>query len=371
MQASSGMGNIPVLSLTTNGNTIFAGSYFNFGGVYLTTNSGATWSQSTLNNRNIYSLVANGNNIFAGTYLLGVYYSSNNGASWSTTSLSATVLSLAYNNSYTYAGTELSGVYRTNDNVNWQSTSLNDRHVRSLAVNGNIIFAGTMVDGVYLSTNDGANWTQTSLNSVNVYALSVSGAFIFAGTNAGIYLSSNNGSNWIQTSLNNQIINVLAIYGNSIFAGTEGNGVFISNNNGVNWIQKNEGLGNGFIFSLCINNNYVFAGSNIGVYRRPIGELTNIHSISNNVLHSFMLYQNYPNPFNPTTEIKFDVPNSSIVNLIIFDALGKEVAALVDEELNAGEYSIDWNASTYPSGIYFYRLVAGEFTETKKMVLIK
>ncbi|MBE2281497.1 MAG: T9SS type A sorting domain-containing protein [Ignavibacteriaceae bacterium] len=212
---------------------------------------------------------------------------------------------------------------------------------------------------------------QTSLINRNVYALSINGNFIFAGTNTGVYLSSNNGANWIQTSLNNQIINTISISGNNIFVGTEGNGIFISNNNGVNWVQKNEGLGNNFILSLCINNNYVFAGTNIGTYRRPISELTNHQTVSNIVPHSFLLHQNYPNPFNPSTEIRFDVPKFSLIKLIVYDFLGKEVAELVNEELHEGEYSVEWNAENFSSGVYFYKLISDNFTETRKMILMK
>jgi len=84
----------------------------------------------------------------------------------------------------------------------------------------------------------------------------------------------------------------------------------------------------------------------------------------------FSLCQNYPNPFNPATTIQFALPKSGWATLKVFDILGKEVAILVSEELGAGYYSVRWQASV-PSGIYFYRLQAGEFVETKRMVLLK
>jgi uncharacterized delta-60 repeat protein len=85
----------------------------------------------------------------------------------------------------------------------------------------------------------------------------------------------------------------------------------------------------------------------------------------------FTLYQNYPNPFNPTTTISFSLPSKSFVSLKVFDALGREVASLVSEELHAGTYSLQWNAAGSPSGVYFYRLQTGSFTETKKLLLIR
>lgn len=83
------------------------------------------------------------------------------------------------------------------------------------------------------------------------------------------------------------------------------------------------------------------------------------------------LSQNSPNPFNPVTSINFDIPNSLFTRLIVFDQLGREVETLVNEQLFPGSYKYEWNAADYPSGIYFYKLQAVDYVETKKMVLIK
>ncbi len=85
----------------------------------------------------------------------------------------------------------------------------------------------------------------------------------------------------------------------------------------------------------------------------------------------FSLFQNFPNPFNPTTTIKFTIPSSNFTSLKIFDLLGKEVAVLVNENKEAGEFTIPFNATRLPSGIYFYQLQSGNFVETKKMLLLK
>ena len=84
-----------------------------------------------------------------------------------------------------------------------------------------------------------------------------------------------------------------------------------------------------------------------------------------------MLFQNYPNPFNPGTNIRYQIINNSYITLKIFDILGKEIAALVNEKQNAGIYNIEWDAENYSSGIYFYKLTADGFTDIKKMVLLK
>ncbi len=100
-------------------------------------------------------------------------------------------------------------------------------------------------------------------------------------------------------------------------------------------------------------------------------ELTNINSKENLIPENFKLFQNYPNPFNPTTVISYRLPVTGNVTLKIYDMLGREVATLVDGELNHGEYSVAYQADHLSSGIYFYRLNAGEFTQVKRMILVK
>ena len=85
----------------------------------------------------------------------------------------------------------------------------------------------------------------------------------------------------------------------------------------------------------------------------------------------FYLSQNYPNPFNPTTKINFDLPKDVKVRIMVYDVLGREVIKLVDEFKKAGRYTVEFNGNNYASGVYFYRIQAGEFVQAKKMVLIK
>ncbi len=99
--------------------------------------------------------------------------------------------------------------------------------------------------------------------------------------------------------------------------------------------------------------------------------ITGINTTSNEIPRVFNLYQNYPNPFNPVTKIKFDIPNSSFVKVTIYDALGRQIIELVNQQLDAGSYTADWNAVSYASGIYFYRIEAGDYINEMKMVLIK
>ncbi len=114
------------------------------------------------------------------------------------------------------------------------------------------------------------------------------------------------------------------------------------------------------------------------------GHSIGIDPIASEIPDSYNLYQNFPNPFNPVTKIKFDLPKSNLtlsgakglpIRLIICDILGREITTLVNEQLKPGTYEVVWSAtgggSNYPSGVYFYKLVTSDYTETKKMVLIK
>ena len=135
------------------------------------------------------------------------------------------------------------------------------------------------------------------------------------------------------------------------------------------------GLNFGIIFAAYSDFWGVASESLVGCYINGIlyGDttLSSIKQISSTTPDKYTLYQNYPNPFNPNTNIKFDIQKTSPIKLVIYDALGREVATLVNEELKAGSYQVSWDGSNYTSGVYFYTLQAGDYIETKKMLLLK
>ena len=120
----------------------------------------------------------------------------------------------------------------------------------------------------------------------------------------------------------------------------------------------------------CVINGVVYGDTSV-----PSGITSTGHIIPG----SFSLSQNYPNPFNPVTKIKFAIPllrglsegRGVSVRLILYDVLGREIITLVNEQLQPGTYEAEWDASNYPSGVYFYKLTTQDFSKTKKMVLIK
>jgi hypothetical protein len=99
--------------------------------------------------------------------------------------------------------------------------------------------------------------------------------------------------------------------------------------------------------------------------------LTDVAFDADNLPGEFVLYQNYPNPFNPTTTISYGVPNRGLVQLNVYDILGRKVATLVNEEMAPGRHEVTWDASGMASGVFFYRLVAGGFVNTKKVTLMR
>ncbi len=113
------------------------------------------------------------------------------------------------------------------------------------------------------------------------------------------------------------------------------------------------------------------AKSGAGFWYQSGGLLTKVSNDSKTLPKVFGLEQNFPNPFNPTTTIRFSLPKPSPVILKIFDLLGREAAILVNEEKEPGEYDITFDASRFSSGVYFYRLRAGEFVSTKKLMVLK
>lgn len=117
--------------------------------------------------------------------------------------------------------------------------------------------------------------------------------------------------------------------------------------------------------------NHWMNGFDVNVYTLDFSGLTDVKHISENLPKEFKLEQNYPNPFNPSTKINFSIPNAGLVTIDVFNAIGQKVSSLVNQFMNAGNYTIDFNAENLTSGIYFYKMTTSNFSSTRKMLLIK
>lgn len=256
--------------------------------------------------------------------------------------------------------------------------------------------------GVLLrTTNAGVNWSRQIFmqhgelsgidftNSTTGILVSISG-ILSSDPEAAILRTTNAGVNWVSLGLvaNADIYDINFVQGTSAVLitgirylhGFESAELILkSTNSGSNWIQLPINDTNLILFESKLfdaNNWYVvggdFASSNIPrILHTTNGGAIGIQPIAGEVPVNYSLQQNYPNPFNPVTNIKFSIPKAGFVKLVIFDVTGREISTLVSQSMKAGNYVVDFDASSLTSGVYFYRIEAGEYRQTKKMVLIK
>jgi len=333
--------------------------------------------------------------IFAGTSEAGVFKSTDLGDSWSPLNNSPQgfrVITLAINTSgHMFAGTFGGGAYRSIDNGNtWKqiNNGITSAIVTSfLFDSANITYASTDTGGgIFRSTNNGDSWQQI-INGLTWYDLvnehgpvirgmakDSKGNIFVAVENGGIHQSTDRGANWVRINKGMKdtvTVSIIVDSKDQVFVGEYYTlGVYRSTNSGNNWtLLPFDEPYNVWSFALD-SSGFLYAGTVGGGVFRSTPPVSAVPLIEGS-LSSYLLYQNYPNPFNPTTTISFSLFQSGPVELRVFNLRGGEVATLVSQILHVGKYTIDWNASNLPSGIYFYRLQAGSFSETKKLILLK
>jgi hypothetical protein len=289
--------------------------------------------------------------------------------------------------------------------------------VNALAVVGNeVVVGGVFTSAGGVSANRVARFnTQTntwstlgtgSSNGVNstVYALAVVGNEVYVGgffTSAGgvsanrvarFNTQTNTWSSLGTGSSNgvNSTVYALAVVGNEVVVGgsfTSAGGVSANyvarfNTQTNTWSTLGTGSSNGVnsdVNALAVVGNEVVVGGSFtsagGVSANYVARwnsgTSRVEQLSPTAPKTFLLEQNYPNPFNPSTTIRYQLPVASEVKLEVYDVLGKKIATLVNERQSVGSYQVVWNASGLSSGTYFYRLQAGTFVETKKMIMVK
>jgi len=377
-------------SFATAGNYLFYGTYNNAIGnaeIYRSTNNGTNWiltSTGIPQHTKVHSFAVCGTNIFAGTND-GVFVSTDSGMVWTATNLVNDITILVASGTNIIAASSLQDAFlSTNNGSTWNDIldSINigghGYGVFSLVASDDNVLAGGS-DCIFISTNYGINWTNTvgipcppgsSPNRIIIRCLAIDGINIYAATQGDIFRSNDNGVSWIALNTPFGIPNNMISVKSNLFAATD-YGIWFSTDNGAGWIDA--GLENYSINGLIIFGTNLFAGGTnmLTIWRRPLSDM--ITSVVQQTMteHSFKLSQNYPNPFNPSTTIRYALPTRTRVTLTVYNTFGQQVAQLMNEVKEPGTYTVKFDGSNLASGVYFYRLRAGDYVFTKKLLLMK
>jgi photosystem II stability/assembly factor-like uncharacterized protein len=375
--------NSDISSLTSDGKNIFAG--ITWDGVYSSSDNGNGW-RHIWNSRNIPLAILADDSVLVvaptnGNY--GLFRSSDFGINWIQTSLSSGVFSCIAKSSdgtyYAGGGSGIDyGVYSSTDQgITWKY-QLKDYSITGLFTTplGNV-FAITAIDGVFRSTDKGNNWAKVVFETGSPWRIvsSPSGDVYASFYDGYLYRLDDKSDTWdtVGGYFKSAVSNLLFLNDSTIVASTNNNGVVLSKDRGNSWNEINSGLPNSDITNLIMTKSgavflSIYHG---GLYQSSDSTLTFIKEFISDIPVKIVLQNNYPNPFNPATIIKYQIPTNSFVSITVYDILGKEIAKLVNERLKAGNYSVIFDGTKYSSGIYFYRLQTNNFSETKKMLLIK
>jgi photosystem II stability/assembly factor-like uncharacterized protein len=382
------------------------------GTVIKTTNGGTSWI--TLNN-DLNNLLRSVGMFDANTAIIGtldtgkiLFRTTNGGVNWTNIHANVSgvkpkgICGISIVNSTTAYATgryycPASLIKTTNAGLNWTSIPVDTSMARSLidvhfwsADSGFVVGGYSPVNNfatgrsvVLFTSNGGTSWQQVYRSTrTNEWCWKIQfvnrqlGFTSIERSNAPTFIlkTLNGGLNWQEISLPNNIVDLEGIgFLNEQTGWVGGWGTnhnmpcYRTSNGGANWHLAGWGLNvNRFRF---INDTTAFAVGK-SVYKLNYSTV-GVQQVSAEVPQNYSLEQNYPNPFNPQTNIKFEIPKSSLVSIKVFDALGRELETIANENLNSGIYEVQWDAAQYPSGIYFYKISAENFSQSKKMILIK
>ena len=381
--------------------------------------NGTSWSSLGSGiNGTVFAITVGGTDLYAGgqfTTAGGV--SANNIAKWNGTSWSSlgsgingTVFAITVGGTDLYAGGQFTtaGGVSANNIAKWNGTSWSslgsgiNATVVAITISGTDLYAGgafTTAGGV--SANNIAKWNGTTWSALGsgingtVYATAVIGADLYAGgsfTTAGGASANNiaewNGATWsaLGTGMNSSVRALAGIGTDLHVGGGFGTAGGVPANrmakwNGTSWSALGSGM-NASVYALAVSGTDLYAGGGfttaggvnvnyIAKYSCSVPTSVNEDRAGNVLPQQFQLRQNYPNPFNPTTQIAYEIPSEEYVSLRVYNALGEQVAVLVDGQRSAGAYSVTFQATDLPSGMYFYRLIAGEYQQTRKLLLLR
>jgi len=349
-----------------------------------------------------------------GTYNGKIYVTSNGGFNWLLQLNPGAYINdikfSAINSNYGYIFSDPPGgpntpfrIYKTTDSgLNWMlfTPQLNGDYVGAA-------YTGCVTDSLHFwfglnsqgvnqipkiayTANGGLNWQTITLPYSSYFVSAVQFMYdnntamssCYGGPPVPLFKTTNAGSSWyISRNLSigePTLQNLVWVKGTSSWFYCALDQVGKSTDNGLTWNDITFPIQNGeqilWLDAVAEQNKvYVYAVTNMYRIMRYADMVytIGIKNLSTGVPESFKLYQNYPNPFNPSTKIKFAIPKRSFVRLKIFDILGREKEMLVNQEVSPSEYEVFFDGSKYSSGVYFYRITTGTFTDTKKMVIVK
>jgi len=360
---------------------IHQGNYYaaTNGSLLKSEDKGETWTSLSTGTLGISALESDGTRLFAGSIFsfsgVKLHYSDDNGETWNNTNVSVSQVSeiRVINQNLMYAYSNFQKFFKSTDRgETW--TEVTDFPFSTTYSIYKSSFGRLFISGYY-SDDDGQSWQESSfLNgaAIRSYAESTDGIWAGAGK---LHFSPDNGESWIEKDP--YLTASLIVSGNNVFQGKYG--FAYSTDNGESFTDYNEGIANiDRVLSMVFDGEFIIIGlDGPGIYKISASELGITTSVeqTEELAYNYELSQNYPNPFNPSTTIRFSIPESEFVTLKVYDMLGKEVASLVNEELPTGTYNAVFDATStsmnLSSGIYFYRLEANNFVQTKKLTLIK
>jgi len=361
----------------------------NNGLIMRTINGGKSWNAITTSiNKNLNSISFLNSSLGVAVGDSGaVLITSNGGSSWSATQ---TGTSTRFNHIMFYGEgsavilADNGNILRTTDaGSSWttiQNVTSSSLRAASFSGSSNGIVVGN--SGTALVTNNGgANWSAISAftgSKLRAVQMTSAQEIIAVGDSGAVFYSSNSGTNWVNRSYStmNNLNAVYFVNPDTGYAGGDKGLVLFTTNRGVNWSVQYEFVSKDVRSMTPYGANHILATGSAGlIMKSAIGG--GQHSVSKGsrvnklVPQTYSLLQNYPNPFNPSTSIRYSIPKDGNVSLRVYNALGQLVSTLASGYHRAGDYNVSFDGMNYSSGIYFYRLESGNFSQVKKMVLIK
>lgn len=346
-----------------------------------TTNGGDTWIATSTGSTAYLTCLyfVDENTGWIGSSQSVIKKTTNGGVSWYSAPLQTTDFSADFfflNAQTGFVTSHDSKIHKTtNGGTSW------DLLIASSNAYGQIQFFdadnGVVVAPSYFAktSNGGLTWNRILYDGVNQAMVFLNQQTGWVTGTASLRKTIDGGNTWSTYSLPIQTPYALKFFNENIgwcVGQNSNNGVIARTlNGGVNWTVQSTEPGNVYWDMSFVNQAKGWASGNAIISGTQNGNLTAIGQTSTTLPEAFSLSQNYPNPFNPATIISFNIKNATFASLKVYDMTGKEVKSLLNENIAAGSFEVSFNASELNSGVYFYTLKTNEFTETKKMMLVK